>query len=399
MSKYLFVVPPFFGHISPTLSVGAGLLAEGHEVAWVGLRELADRYIPAGGRWIVPHRALEGHAEEIGRILKRQDDGPSLSGPETLKLALEETYLPICRLLMKGLPEIVDAFGPDVIVSDCISFAGGICAFLKGIPYATTTPVPPNVLEGSLPLPKVQAWQQELIFGLQSAFGIHTDRAVIHSDRLNLVFTSREFAGWENPPPYMRFVGPVSGRPEETAFEWDRLERMGRPGIFISLGTLLVDVRRAFFDKMVEAFGQRRLTIVAATDPGIREDWPDNFIVQAYVPQAKVMEKMDVAICHGGFNTIHDAILHRLPILITPIAYDHFHTASLIERSGCGISIRYKRLRAEAVGQAVEELLENDRYAESVETIRNSFLRAGGRDRAVEYLLEMTPAPAMRAIL
>lgn len=40
MSKFLFVVPPFFGHINPSLSIGRTLLEKGHEVAWAGLTEI-----------------------------------------------------------------------------------------------------------------------------------------------------------------------------------------------------------------------------------------------------------------------------------------------------------------------------------------------------------------------
>src|SRR5260221_6031595 len=103
MAKFLFVVPPFFGHISPTLSIGASLITRGHDVKWLGLRALDVKHIPAGGEFIVPDAELEEHQEQINGILKRQDDGPSCSGPEVMKLALEETNVPFARIIMKGL--------------------------------------------------------------------------------------------------------------------------------------------------------------------------------------------------------------------------------------------------------------------------------------------------------
>ncbi|MGY0037992.1 hypothetical protein [Pedobacter sp. NJ-S-72] len=54
MSRFLFVVPPFFGHISPTLSIGSTLIARGHEVKWIGITPLADKHIPEGGEFIYP---------------------------------------------------------------------------------------------------------------------------------------------------------------------------------------------------------------------------------------------------------------------------------------------------------------------------------------------------------
>jgi MGT family glycosyltransferase len=386
MSKFLFVVPPFFGHISPTLSVGASLIARGHEVVWVGIKELGSEHIPAGGKFLVPHEELEEHQEDIQRILKLQDDGPKMSGVETLKLALEDTYVPFARYIMKGLSRIVDEFQPDVIINDCITFAGALCAYNKGIPCVTTTPVPPDVTGDSRQSPKIFEWQQNLIFGLQREFGIYADEFLVHSREMNIVFTSREFAGSTDMSPHLKFVGPVKGRPNNTPFDWERLEKVTTPKVFVSLGTLLVDIRKEFFEKLVEAFADQPLTIIAATDPGIIEKWPDNFIVQGYVPQSTLMPKMDAVICHGGFNTVNDAFVNGLPMLITPIAYDHFHTASLIENAGCGIKLRYKRLRISDLKTAMWQVLEDKKYRTAAQHIRDTFIRAGGNEKATELL-------------
>ncbi|OWK69314.1 glycosyltransferase [Pedobacter sp. AJM] len=387
MSKFLFVVPPFFGHISPTLSIGASLLSRGHEVKWFGITPLAQTHLPEGGEFIYPETDLLPYADEIKQILKRQDDGPACSGPEVMKLALEETYVPFARMMMKGLNKFVDEWKPDVIINDCITFAGALSAHLKGIPSVTTTPVPPDVMgDAAKNTPKIFEWQQNLILGLQKDMGIYSDQIHIHSHRLNLVFTSQAFAGFEEKPPHMHFVGPVKGRPNSAEFDWDRLAKSTTPKVFVSLGTLLVDIRAAFFQKLIDAFAHEPITIIAATNPDIFEEWPDNFIVNGFVPQSELMPYMDAVICHGGFNTVNDTFTNGLPMLITPIAYDHFHTAKLIEQAGCGISIRYKRLRISDLRNTVFELLENPKYRVAAQKIRETFIEAGGNDKAVELL-------------
>lgn len=387
MSKFLFVVPPFFGHISPTLSIGASLLARGHEVKWLGITPLAQVHLPEGGEFIYPEADLVEYQDEIQRILKRQDDGPACSGPEVMKLALEETYVPFAKMMMKGLNNFVDSWQPDVIINDCITFAGALCAHLKGIPAVTTTPVPPDVMgDTANSAPKIFEWQQNLIKGLQKEVGIYSDDIHIHSHQLNMVFTSQTFAGFEEKPPHMHFVGPVKGRPNLAPFDWERLKQATTPKIFVSLGTLLVDIRAAFFKKLITAFENQPVTIVAATNPDIFEKWPDNFIVNGFVPQSELMPYMDAVICHGGFNTVNDTFTNGLPMLITPIAYDHFHTAKLIEQAGCGISIRYKRLRTDELRNTVFELLENPKYRDAAQKIKETFIEAGGNDKAVQLL-------------
>ncbi|MCE3076196.1 glycosyltransferase [Chryseobacterium gwangjuense] len=386
-SKFLFVIPPFFGHISPTLSVGASLIARGHEVKWFGITPLDNKHIPEGGSYFYPEEDLIPYQEEIARILKRQDDGPSCSGPEVMKLALEETYVPFAKMMMPGLETLTKNWQPDVIVNDCISFGGALFAHKHNIPCVTTTPVPPDVMgDTANSAPKIFEWQQNLIKDLQKAVGIEEDGIFIHSHELNLVFTSQKFADFETVPSHMEFVGPVKGRPNPAPFDWEKLEASTTPKVFVSLGTLLVDIRKAFFEKVIAAFADQPVTIIAATPPEIFEEWPSNFIVSSFVPQSALMPHMDTVICHGGFNTVNDTFTNGLPMLITPIAYDHFHIAKLIEKAGCGISIRYKRLRVEALRQTVFELLENPAYRDAAKEVQASLLNAGGNDRAVELL-------------
>lgn len=104
------------------------------------------------------------------------------------------------------------------------------------------------------------------------------------------------------------------------------------------------------------------------------------------------MPHMDAVICHGGFNTVNDTFTNGLPMLITPIAYDHFHTAKLIVNAGCGISIRYKRLKIADLQNAVFELLENPQYRNAALKIKETFIASGGNDKAVQLLEDFAEA-------
>jgi len=236
--------------------------------------------------------------------------------------------------------------------------------------------------------PKIMEWQKNLIATFQLEVGIREQGVFIHSHQMNIVFTSQEFAHIQRSVPNMRFVGPVEGRPSHINFDWEHLEKITTPKIFVSLGTLLVDIRKEFFEKIIAAFSNSPLTIIAATDPGIIDEWPANFIVQGYVPQAELMKKIDAVICHGGFNTVNDTFMNGLPMLIIPIAYDHFHTASLIEQAGCGIKIRYKRLRIDDLRSSLFQLLEQPQYRASSLRIKETFINAGGNNKAVQLIEE-----------
>ena len=94
MARFLFVVPPFLGHINPTLSVGRTLLERGHKVAWAGMTRLKAELLPNGGRYYYMQRTESENKDEIVRILELQNKGATMPALEALKLGLEDSYNP-----------------------------------------------------------------------------------------------------------------------------------------------------------------------------------------------------------------------------------------------------------------------------------------------------------------
>lgn len=392
MSKFLFVVPPFFGHINPSLSIGRTLLEKGHEVAWAGLTEIKAETIPSGGSFFILKESYQKNKEVIQDIIKLQDKGANLPALEALKLGLQDTYIPFAKIMFEELAKLVDTYQPDVIINDCITFAGALVAHVKNIPLATITPVTPNTLHDPGTAPKVTKWVHDSIIGLQNSVGISGDEELISSKEVNMFYTSQKLAGYKDGeyPSYMKFIGALTGRPDNTPFDWDRFNKFNNPKIYISLGTVLIDIRKEFFSRMIEALKDKNITVVVATDPSILEKWPDNFIVQSYVPQLKLLKHIDVVIGHGGLNTVCDTYMNGIPMLIIPIAFDQSHTATLIDQYGCGIRLKYKRMKTKDIEQAVDDLLYNEKYKKAAKEIQQSFIEAGGNKKAAELIESLT---------
>lgn len=388
MPKFLFVVPPFWGHINPSLSIGKTLLERGHVVAWAGISPIKPELIPDGGIYYFMERTAEDHKDEIERIIQLQNKGANMPALEALKLGLEDTYIPFAKIMFDEFNEIVDKFGPDVIVNDCITFVGCLSGHMKGIPYATITPITPNALHNPDTAPKVTEWIHNSIINMQRSLGIEGDTEYIRSCTLDMYYTSQKFVGYkdEDCPPYMKFIGALTGRPDNTPFDWEHLAKSDLPKVYISIGTVIVDSRKAFFERMVEALGNKPVTVIAATDPKILDVWPDNFIVQGYVPQSELLKHVDVVIGHGGLNTVCDTYMNGIPMLVIPMAFDQSHTAQLIENYGCGIRLKYRRMRVHDIEYAVNELIYNKKYKKAAEEIQQSFIEAGGNKSAAKML-------------
>jgi UDP:flavonoid glycosyltransferase YjiC (YdhE family) len=171
MPKYAFIVPPLTGHINPTLSIGAELLALGHEVAWISLDEQLQEKLPEGGRLLLIRydqndSEKKANVEYLDIITKK-----NVYGIESIKFLYEEVLVPLNRYMFDGIMQILQIYKPDVVINDHQVFAGAMAAHLSDIPYATsvTAPAAVKMMED---LPKIHEWELKQIIGLQQELGI-----------------------------------------------------------------------------------------------------------------------------------------------------------------------------------------------------------------------------------
>jgi len=394
MAKFIIVVPPFYGHINPTLGLGAELVNRGHHVTWFCAQEFPKISIPETSAWHVPDSLQSDPAIKKLLAVPQQIH---FSVIESLKLLYEDMAIPLCELMMEPLESFIKSFNPDVIISDQLAFAGSAVAYKHNIPYATSWSVPSGIPDIT-PLPKLKAWTNTILMSLQQKIGLDTNELVLFSKEINLVVTSKEFMMQDIPAPY-QMVGPlILGRSEKVPFDWDRLNASKFPKVLISIGTVHTNLQKDFFEKAIAAFRDLEVTIVAVANPEILDHWPDNFIVQGYIPQLEVLEHVDILIGHGGHNTTCEALSRGLPAIITPITNDQYDVADQIEKTGCGLRANFYRLKSEMLKEMLLDLINDPKYKENSERIRNSFEIAGGISKAVSLVEGLIPAAAQNVI-
>ncbi|SEW18204.1 glycosyltransferase, MGT family [Chitinophaga sp. YR573] len=395
MARFAFIVPPLTGHVNPTLSLGAELLQRGHEVGWISLDASLENRLPQGGRLLllqydqndVEKRDSEQYLDQITK--------KNVSGIESIKFLYEEVLIPLNRYMFEGITTILDAFKPDVIINDHQLFSGAIAACKMEIPYATsvTAPAAVKMMED---LPGVHEWEIRQIVALQQELGIPYDRAIVCSEALTMIFTSKDFFGDMSLPPWYKFIGPViQHRTTVTAFNWEKLYHLGDvPRILVSIGTTFDHTyKKEFFQKVIEALGNEPVSVVVVSDPSLFEEWPDNFVVQERIPQLELLPHLDAVVCHGGHNTVCESLSHGLPLVVIPIAYDQSHVAGRVIQVESGVRLNYKRFKAAHLHTAVWEILRNPAYKEAAKRIQSSFEQSGGAATAANLLEELVLQP------
>jgi UDP:flavonoid glycosyltransferase YjiC (YdhE family) len=106
---------------------------------------------------------------------------------------------------------------------------------------------------------------------------------------------------------------------------------------------------------------------------------------------------MDAVVTHGGHNTVCESLAHGLPLVLAPIRDDQPIVADQVVRAGAGVRVRFGRVRAPELRDAVHDVLEDARYRDAAAVIQRSFEDAGGAVAAadaIDGLLLTTNRPA-----
>lgn len=128
-----------------------------------------------------------------------------------------------------------------------------------------------------------------------------------------------------------------------------------------------------------------------------------NIMAKKWFPQQDVLAsgKVRVFITHGGLNGLQEAIYHAVPVVGIPIFGDAHRNMVSAELNGYGVHIYYNNLTELSLRWAIDEVLNNERYAINAKLVSERF-----RDQQntpmetaiywVEYIVRHKGAPHLR---
>jgi MGT family glycosyltransferase len=385
MAKFVYVVPPYDGHVNPTLSVGNELLKRGNEVAWISVDQRLEANLPPGGKFLFIHH--DYNEQSIKEYLKEQLKAFSQGFPDLMTM-YESLLLPLNQYMLDGIINHLAEYRPDVVIYDHQLFAGSVAAARLNIPFAASVTTPITVKANDL-LPKVYEWEKEQVIGFQQRNGIAGDKRLDEYAKLVLIYTSELFFGNNEVPAFYKFIGPViKDRPTPYDFDWKRFESMrNRPCLLVSLGTMFEnEVMRPFYQKVIEALHDENVSVIMVSDPELFTTVPENFIIQKRVPQLKLLPYLQLVICPAGYNTTAETLFHGIPLIVLPVASDQSRIANMVIQLGAGIRLKFNRFKPEELKNAVHEILNNSTYKFNAQKVQASFKEAGGTERAASLL-------------
>ncbi len=210
---------------------------------------------------------------------------------------------------------------------------------------------------------------------------------------LNLVFSTRYFLPYDETldDSYV-FIGPVINTTRPDA-PWPIRREPDQTLIYIAVGTLYqADLQ--FFQHCLDAFGDPRwaviLSVGKAVDPGALGTMPDNFTVAQYVPQLAILDEADLFVTHGGMNSINEAVMAEVPMVVVPNTIEQAANAVRVEQLRAGRYLEPSAVTAHGLRSAAEAVLADPGVKDGLQRLRRSFLEAGGVARGAEAIHRLT---------
>lgn len=212
-----------------------------------------------------------------------------------------------------------------------------------------------------------------------------------------------EFEFSHLPLVRVRYVGPMPlhnrSDPRITESSRDRLEAIrercrneSRTLIFAGFGSFFT-AERDLVDRLIEAVASRDdweliLSLGGRADPADFGRVPTGVHIFAWVDQPEVLRYADVAVIHGGINTVDECVLAGVPMLI----YCGFETdmggiTSRVLHHGLGLAGDGERDGALQIRRRIEKLLGEPRFRQRIEEFRGLY-QAYERDRVAERAID-----------
>ena len=188
------------------------------------------------------------------------------------------------------------------------------------------------------------------------------------------------------PDPH-RFLGgcvrPASALEPDIA----RWVADGGPFVYVSLGTFLsarADVLRRVAAALASG-GRRVAMATGSTDPNLLGPLPRTWLLRPFLPQVELVASAEAVVCHGGNNTVNEALAAGKPLVVLPLSTDQFCIAVDVERAGVGLSADPNRTSVAGLAERMTVL--DDPSVRSVATgIGRDLATADGPGQAVTAL-------------
>ena len=420
--RILIIVFPQRSHVNASLNLAYQLRDEGHQVIYSGTDRLQSYVTSLGFKFHPRERDVYPWTEAVpseNRIGLRR----WVSGLRRL-----DQYRKIYRDL--GSPgDIVAETNPDLVLVDRAYSVFAPMLFKSGVPFAVLVSmgnlshsfgIPPQCTSYQAGHSLLRMCVAELFWAryywgralnryldfrlefdrrflsMMEALSSHAEFRFVRSRYFHvgvrevpelLLFPS-EFDFPRRLLPNQYHIGPFCGRKRDVgahslAFDsvfqqFQNQRATGRPLVLCALGTAAWRYKHInkFVELLVTVTKGARGNLIVAGGEGLlcnnHKDSTSNISFFDEIPQQQALMGTDLFICHGGMNSIVEAIMAGVPMLICPgmSKSDQPGNAARVCYHRIGMKISPKWMRCATIRRKIDSLLTDPTYREQAQKMR-----------------------------
>jgi N-glycosyltransferase len=145
-----------------------------------------------------------------------------------------------------------------------------------------------------------------------------------------------------------------------------------RPLVLAAVGTNAQPGAARLAAVTVEALAEVECSAVVATDVDLPA--PAHIRLVPHLPQTLLVPSCDLFVHHGGLNSVREAMMCGVPVVVTPFGADQPHNARRSADYGFGLVVDPATVTAEALRAACRTVLGDPAYVRRARAAQRAFL-------------------------
>ncbi len=375
-----------YGPTNNCAGIGAVLRERGHRVVFVveesfagtlearGFEERLVRLGPPPEREEAPGQFWKDFVRDTAPVFRR----PTIEQLEHFIAPTFQALADGARYVDDRLLEVIDELAPDVVVQDNVVAFPALAA--SGVPWVRIVSCNPAEIKDQLVPPVFSGYAADDRSGWPEYWEEYRRQvgslAAAHDEfcrsRGAPALPELEMIGvspWLNayiypqaldyrrstPPPGRWLALQSCVRAEHES--WSPPPGEG-PLVYLSLGSLgAADVE--LMQHLIDSLAPHRdLRVTVSLGPQHDQlRLPEHFSGAEYLPQPEVLRHADVAITHGGNNTVTECVHLGCPMVVLPLFWDQYDNAQRVHERGLGLRLDTYGHEPVALTAAVRQLV------------------------------------------
>lgn len=379
-----------YGGVTRGLAVAETARRQGHHVVFAAAGSVADALTRRGEQIVeLPPATLFGLPAVLSRRIEDRSQNLAMPGQDGSSLGslwrvLMTAGLARRRYLAKLVAaevNAVDQVKADIIFTD-IDPAAFVAAAATGVPIASTYSSILHHGGGTMPW---RAMERAIAFALRrhGCDERTPDELMFGPSVLKIVPSVPALDDADPTVPDVRYVGHLIAdlRPTDNQdFSDPRRLVLG----YLGAGSLPLSRLQTVLPEAFPAGGPRACLVASQTLSGTEQLGGVTFT--PYVPVEQLLPRTDFVLCHGGQNTVIQALRAAVPLLFVPgPVFERRYNAEKTVAAGAGLMSERGAFSADWLNEAFERRAD---LAAGAAVLRDQILAAGGPHAAAAALTD-----------